>query len=112
MKRKREIEMTLRLKNSQRKNRSRIPEEFAFELNDPNPVSRTTTITCAIPRKEYVRLKVYNALGQLVATLIHGIQDAGRKSVEFALGDLPDGVYIYRLRAGTFADTRAMLHLR
>ena len=54
-------------------------------------------------------MKLYNTLGQEVATLVDGIQDAGFKSVTFDASRLSSGVYIYRLQAGAFIQSKKML---
>jgi len=56
-----------------------------------------------------VTLKIYNTLGQEVATLAEGIQEAGYKSVEFNANSLPSGVYMYRVTSGRFEDVKKMM---
>jgi len=59
-----------------------------------------------------VTLSVYNTLGQQVATLVQGEQEAGYHEVRFDASGLSSGVYFYRLQAGTYVETRKLLLLR
>ena len=88
--------------------RGTAPTEYALEQNYPNPFNPTTVISFELPVSSYVTLKVYNMLGQEVATLIDGAQDAGMKSVTFDAAHLPSGVYTYRVSAGSFSDVKRM----
>jgi len=82
-----------------------------LEQNYPNPFNPSTTISYQLPTRGYVTLKVYNLLGQEVATLVNGIEEPGYKSVEFNAGKLASGVYLYRITAGDFIQTRKLLLL-
>jgi hypothetical protein len=84
------------------------PGAFVLEANHPNPFNPATTIRYALPQAEAVRLVVYNMLGQEVARLVEGLVAAGRHEVVFDGQGLPSGVYLYRLEAGTFVQTRRM----
>ena len=77
-----------------------IPEEFILDQNYPNPFNPATTISYRLERRGAVTLAVYNTLGQLVATLVDGVQEAGVQNITFEAGSLPSGVYLYRLTAG------------
>ncbi|MDP2207408.1 MAG: T9SS type A sorting domain-containing protein [Bacteroidota bacterium] len=74
-----------------------FPREYALNQNYPNPFNPSTTIKYALPQASQVSLGVYNTLGQRVALLIHGKQEAGYHEVSFNASGLTSGVYFYRL---------------
>ena len=80
--------------------------------NYPNPFNPVTTITYVLPRSVHATLSVYNTLGQLVATLVDAVQDAGEHTVRLDGTALASGVYFYRLRAGDALQTRRLVLLR
>jgi hypothetical protein len=86
-----------------------LPGYFALHQNYPNPFNPSTLIEYDLPSREYVSLRVYNMLGQEVAVLVNGEQEPGYKSVKFDITNLPSGVYVYRIAAGSFTDTKKML---
>ncbi|MDI6807711.1 MAG: T9SS type A sorting domain-containing protein [Candidatus Eisenbacteria bacterium] len=74
-----------------------IPVELGFHGNYPNPFGRTTVISYALPERQHVTIRVFNMLGQQVATLGDRVEDPGFKSVVFDAANLPSGIYTYRL---------------
>lgn len=90
-----------------------IPSEYKLYQNYPNPFNPTTTIKYDIPEQSKVVLKVYNILGQEVATLVNEEHKAGRDEVKFDGSRLSSGVYFYRLQVGNrYAETRKLVLLR
>jgi hypothetical protein len=85
-----------------------LPEKAALKANYPNPFNPTTTVTYDLPADQYVSLKVYNTLGQEVATLVDGIEPAGTRTAVFNADRLPSGTYFYRLQTGNVVETRKM----
>jgi tetratricopeptide (TPR) repeat protein len=88
------------------------PTQYNLTQNYPNPFNPSTVISYQLPTGGYVTLKLYNTLGQEVATLVDGIQDAGFKSVTFDASRLPSGVYFYRLQSGAFIQDKKMLFVK
>jgi hypothetical protein len=72
----------------------------------PNPFNARTTIRYALPRRSYLRLDVFNTLGQCVATLVQGEQGAGVHETAFDASACASGVYLYRLNTGDYVQTR------
>jgi hypothetical protein len=89
-----------------------IGRNYALSQNYPNPFNPSTLITYNIPDNEFVRLTVYSITGQVVATLVEEEQRAGRYTVAFDASHISSGVYIYRIQAGYFTETRKMLLIR
>ncbi|MGA9291605.1 MAG: DUF4397 domain-containing protein [Ignavibacteriaceae bacterium] len=89
-----------------------IPSSFNLEQNFPNPFNPATKIVYSLPKSSEVSLKVYNIVGQEVATLINQQQNAGIYSVNFNASNLASGIYIYRIQAGSFVSTRKMTLLK
>ena len=94
-----------------------VPIAYALEQNYPNPFNPTTTIRYQLNKRSEVRLEIYDLLGRRVKTLVTGEQVTGSYSVLWksdndARNAVASGVYIYRLRAGDFVQSRKLVLLR
>jgi polyhydroxybutyrate depolymerase len=88
------------------------PSEFVLLQNYPNPFNPSTKISWQSSVSCWQTLKVYDVLGNEVATLVDEAMEAGYHAVDFDASDLPSGVYFYQLRAGNFVETKKMIILR
>lgn len=79
---------------------------FVLHQNQPNPFSGQTTISYELQQAGYVSLRVFNLAGREVARLADGLQAAGSYSVEWNVGKIPAGMYLYQLRTNGFTETR------
>ncbi len=84
------------------------PKKFELSQNYPNPFNPTTTISYNIPEATNVKLTIFNILGQEIKTLVNEFNEAGVHTVNFNASELNSGLYIYKLQAGTFTQTRKM----
>jgi hypothetical protein len=87
----------------------KIPESFNLLQNYPNPFNPSTTIRFNLPRSGFVCLRIYNLLGKEIDTLVNEQREAGEYTVEWIPEDLTSGIYLYRLRAGEYVETRKMV---
>ncbi len=94
------------------KSNTQIISEFKLEQNYPNPFNPTTAIRYEIPKEGFVNVKIYNSLGQEVATLVSKKQNAGSYIVEFDASSLSSGVYFYKLVSGNNLNIKKMLLLK
>ena len=88
------------------------PDNFTLEQNYPNPFNPTTTIKFSVPSDQMVKINVYNSIGQLVNQLVNQTYSAGSHSVTFDASNLPSGVYVYRIDAGKFTNTKKMVLMK
>ena len=92
--------------------RTEIPSEFTLEQNYPNPFNPTTTISFSLPADGKVSLKIYNTFGQLMTTLVDETLSHGNHQIQWQAGDMPSGMYFYRLTSGSFSKTKRMILLK
>ena len=96
---------------------SNLPNEFSLEQSYPNPFNPMCEIAYTLPTDCEVKLTIYNILGQKVRVLVDEQQSAGRKSVKWDSRDeqgqeVTSGIYIYRMQAGDFAQSKRMVLLK
>jgi len=88
-----------------------LPTSFALHQNYPNPFNPTTTVAFDLPRRSEIVLTVYNLLGQEVSRIAQ-TRSAGSHTIELDLKNQPSGVYLYKLQAGDYTETKKMLLLK
>ncbi len=89
-----------------------VPGTFELAQNYPNPFNPSTVINYSIPELAKVSIKVYNMLGEEVASLVNLEQSAGNYEVDFNAANLSSGVYFYSIRAGQFSVTKKMMLIK
>ncbi|MGE5679834.1 MAG: T9SS type A sorting domain-containing protein, partial [Bacillota bacterium] len=85
---------------------------FELEQNYPNPFNPSTSIKYSIAADSFVELKVFDSIGKEVKTLVSQNQGRGQYSVAFSADDLPSGVYVARLKAGSYTKSVKMLLMK
>lgn len=88
------------------------PVKFELGQNYPNPFNPSTLISFSLPAAENVELKVYDALGKEVASLINSRMEPGKHSVKFDGASMSSGVYFYKINAGRFTETKKMILIK
>ncbi|HVO74134.1 MAG TPA: CotH kinase family protein [Ignavibacteriaceae bacterium] len=89
-----------------------IATEYQLSQNYPNPFNPSTQIKYSLPKSGFVSLKVYNILGQEVRTLFEGYQSSGNYILTFDGSGLASGVYLYRLIAENYVETKKLVLLK
>jgi len=85
------------------------PSEFMLYNNYPNPFNPSTTIRYSIPEASFTSIKIYDALGNQVSSLVNETKTAGTYEVMFNATNLSSGIYYYELQAGSFTQTKKMI---
>lgn len=86
--------------------------DFELLQNYPNPFNGSTSVRFELPRRTHVTLGIFDLLGREVAVLVDDELGAGKHSVRWEAGDLPSGIYFYRLRSGSSVETRRLILLK
>jgi hypothetical protein len=85
---------------------------YSLSNNYPNPFNPSTTISYSVPEIEFVTLKIYDVLGNEIATLVNEEKELGSYEVEFYGTGIVSGIYFYRLQAGSFVETKKMILMK
>ncbi len=88
------------------------PDQFKLIQNYPNPFNPKTMIRFSIPKESLVNLGIYNLLNEKVKELKNEVMKPGYYEVEFDASNLASGIYLYRIKAGSFIDTKKMILLK
>jgi len=88
------------------------PSKYKLDQNYPNPFNPTTRIRFSISELSFVKLKVFDIVGNEIGTLVNQEKPAGSYEVQFSPVDLPSGIYFYQLIAGNFVETKKMILLK
>lgn len=88
------------------------PESYSLKQNYPNPFNSSTIIEYSLPSAQFVTIKIFDLLGQELTTIIEGYQSAGNHKVNFNGKYLPSGIYIYKLQANGFTDSKKIVLLK
>ena len=91
---------------------AQLPEGFALYQNYPNPFNPSSTIAFSLPGAGYVTLKVFNTLGEEVASLVSQELSAGTYETRWDASGTASGIYFYRLQAGNVIETKKLVLLR
>ncbi len=91
---------------------TRLPGQATLRQNYPNPFNPSTTVKYELPTSTEVRLSVYDVLGREVSVLVNERRDAGVHEVRFNGSGFASGIFLYRLQAGSFTQTRKIVLLR
>jgi hypothetical protein len=89
-----------------------IPSSYRLEQNYPNPFNPSTTIQFSIPEQTFVKLEVFNSLGEKVSTPVSEELNTGNYKIEWEAKGLPSGIYFYKLRTSEFEQTKKLVLLK
>jgi len=89
-----------------------LPEKFTIHQNYPNPFNPSTKIRFELPAAGNVSIRIFDILGRDVSMLVNEFMKPGVYETDFNAADLPSGVYLYKLEAGEFTETRKMILLK
>ena len=89
-----------------------IPDVYVLEQNYPNPFNPSTKIKFSISKESNVNLSIYNVLGELISSLVNEQMKPGYYEYDFNASNLATGVYLYRIKAGNFVETKKMILMK
>ena len=89
-----------------------LPQAYSLKQNYPNPFNPQTRIEFLLPVAKQVTLEVFDALGRRVAVLLDASLEAGQHDVVFDGNNLPNGIYLYRLKAGEYSEMKTMMLMK
>ena len=93
-------------------NKQLVPKQFNLEQNYPNPFNPSTVISFTVAKSEAVNISIFNIIGQKIATLINKEYTPGSYSVQFNAGNLPSGIYFYRLSTNDYVSIKKMILMK
>ncbi len=88
------------------------PAEFYLGQNFPNPFNPSTTIKYSTPQTQFVSIKIFNILGKEIASLVNEEKKPGNYTINFDGSNYPSGIYLYRIQAGSFIDTKKLILIK
>lgn len=89
-----------------------IPNDYMLVQNYPNPFNPSTTISFSLPEETFVKLEVYNSIGENISTLVSENLIAGNYKYEWSANEFSTGIYFYKITSGNFAETKKMILLK
>ncbi len=89
-----------------------VLNSYSLLQNYPNPFNPSTKIEFSLPAKQAVSLKIFNLLGQEIATLVNREMNEGNYNINFDASGLSSGIYLYQLKAGNYVQTKKMTLLK
>ena len=89
-----------------------IPDSYTLSQNYPNPFNPVTTINYTIPERGFVKIQIYDAIGNIIATLVSSEKEAGSYNVTYDANDLASGVYFYQLSVNSFKETKKLVLMK
>ncbi len=89
-----------------------LPKQFKLEQNYPNPFNPSTVISFTVAKAQMVNISIYNIIGQRITTLVNRMYAPGAYSVQFNAGNMPSGIYFYRLTSNDYVDIKKMILMK
>jgi len=108
----RQMNVTVESVTATEETKNAIPKEFTLSQNFPNPFNPATTIRYTLPESGNVKLNVYNLLGEQVAELVNEFKEVGAYAINFNADNLQSGVYIYKIEANGFVQSRKLMLIK